>query len=47
MLWELKRTVSMRRFFWAPKTNVTNDGQGNIQNFMLKFFVNLDLDILP
>ena len=22
MLWALKRTVSMRQFFWAPKTNV-------------------------
>ena len=22
MLWVLKRTVSMRRFFWAPKTHV-------------------------
>ena len=26
MLWVLKRTVSMRRFFWAPKTNVKTDG---------------------
>ena len=22
MLWELQRTVSMRRFFWASKTGV-------------------------
>ena len=22
MLWVLKRTVSMRRFFWAPKTYI-------------------------
>ena len=22
MLWVLKRTVSIRRFFWAPKTRV-------------------------
>ena len=26
MLWVLKRTVSMRRFFWAPKTHVLIDG---------------------
>ena len=26
MLWVLKRTVSMRRFFWAPKTYVKTDG---------------------
>ena len=26
MLWVLKRTVSMRRFFWAPKTHVQTDG---------------------
>ena len=26
MLWELKRTSLMRRFCWAPKTNVKNDG---------------------
>ena len=26
MLWVLKRTVSMRRFFWAPKTYVKIDG---------------------
>ena len=26
MLWVLKRTVSMRRFFWGPKTNVKTDG---------------------
>ena len=25
MLWVLKRTVSMRRFFWAPKTYAKND----------------------
>ena len=25
MLWVLKRTVSMRRFFWAPKTHVQID----------------------
>ena len=26
MLWVLKRAVSMRRFFWAPKTYVKTDG---------------------
>ena len=26
MLWVLKRTGSMRRFFWAPKTDVKTDG---------------------
>ena len=26
MLWVLKRTVSMRRFFEAPKTHVKTDG---------------------
>ena len=25
MLWVLKRTVSMRRFFWAPKIYVQTD----------------------
>ena len=25
-MWVLKRTVSMRRFFWAPKTYVKTDG---------------------
>ena len=25
-LWVLKRTISMRRFFWAPKTYVKTDG---------------------
>ena len=26
MLWVLKRTISMKRFFWAPKTYVKIDG---------------------
>ena len=45
MLWVLKRTVSMRRFFWAPKTYmyVKTDGQENIYNFTLKIFVYLSL----
>ena len=29
MLWVLKRTVSMRRFFWAPKTYVKGDSKPN------------------
>ena len=33
MLWEFKRTVSMRRFFWAPKTYVLIDGYRNKCNF--------------
>ena len=36
MLWVLKRTVSMKRFLWAPKTYVKTDGKDNIYNFMLK-----------
>ena len=32
MLWELKRTVSLRRFFWAAKTYVLTDKQ----NFTVK-----------
>ena len=43
MLWALKRCVSMRRFFWAPKTYVQTDGLENIYNFTLKNFVYLNL----
>ena len=43
MLWVLKRTVSMRRFFWAPKTYVKINELENIYNFMLKNFVYLNL----
>ena len=45
MLWVLKRRVSMRRFFWAPKTYryVKIDGLENIYNFTLKIFVYLNL----
>ena len=39
----LKRTVSMKRFFWAPKTSVQTDGLKNIYNFTLKNFVYLNL----
>ena len=36
MLWVLKSTVSMRRFFWAPKTYVKTDRLENIYKFELK-----------
>ena len=39
MLWVLKRTISIRRFFWAPKTYVQTDGLVYIYNFTLKTFV--------
>ena len=45
MLCVLKRTVSMRWFFWAPKTYVKTDGLENIYNFTLKNFVDLNLSI--
>ena len=43
MLWVLKRTVSIRRFFWASKTYVQTDGLEYIYNFTLKTFVYLNL----
>ena len=43
MLWVLQRTVSMRRFFLAPKTYVKVDGKENIYNFVLNNFVYLNL----
>ena len=43
MLWVLKRTISMRRFSWAPKTYVKTDGKENIYKFMLKNFAYLIL----
>ena len=45
----LKRTVSMRWFFWAPKTYVQTDGLENIYNFTLKnsVYLNLCLDHQP
>ena len=43
MLWVLKRTVSMRRFFWAPKRYVKIDGWENINNYTLKNGVYLNL----
>ena len=41
MLWVLKRTVSMRRFFRAHKTYIITDGEENFDNFMLKTLVYL------
>ena len=43
MLWVLKRTVSMRQFFWAPKTYAKIDGWENINNCTLKNGVYLNL----
>ena len=43
MLWVLIRTVSMRRFFRAPKPNVKTDGLENIKNFSMKSFAYLGL----
>ena len=43
MLWVLKRTVSLRRFFRAPKTHVLFDGLENNFNFTLIKFPYLDL----
>ena len=37
MLWVLKRTVSMRRFFRAPKTYVKIEWLENIYNVTLVF----------
>ena len=39
MLWVLERIVSIRRFFWAPKTNDTIDRKENMHNFTLKNFM--------
>ena len=38
MLWVLKRTVSMRQLFWAPKTYAKIYGYENIYNFTLILF---------
>ena len=42
MLWVLKRTVSMRQFFWAPRTYAKNYWKEYIYDFTLKFFVYLN-----
>ena len=47
MLWVLKRTVSMRRFFWAPLSYAKIYGLENIYNFTLKIFVYLNLCLKP
>ena len=39
MLWVLKRTVSVRGFFWAPKKYAKTDELENIYNCTLKNFV--------
>ena len=36
MLWVLKRTVTMRRFFYHPQKSAKTDGKENIYNFTLK-----------
>ena len=46
MLWVLKRTVLMRRFFRAPKTDVKTDEKENIYNLTLKICVYLNLCLL-
>ena len=38
MLWVLKKNLSMRRFFWAPKTYVQIDGLENINNLSSTIF---------
>ena len=47
MLWVLKRTIPMRRFFWAPKTYVKIDGLENIYNFTLKFVLSKPVKTTP
>ena len=43
MVWVLKRTISKRWFFRAPKKYAKNNGQENIDNFPRKIFVYLNL----
>ena len=43
MLWVLKRTVSMRRFFWAPKHMLKLMGKKTFTKFTQKSFVYLNL----
>ena len=45
MLWVLKRTVSRRRFFRAPKAYVVTDGLENNRNFTQTFLAKLALCI--
>ena len=48
MLWVLKRTVSMRLFFKAPKTYkyAKADGYENIYNFALKIYFSYKRDLV-
>ena len=46
MLWVLKSTVSMWRFFWAPKIYVKTDRKENIYYFTLKEICPLLIRIL-
>ena len=46
MLWVLKRTVSKRRFFWAPKTYVKTDRWENIYNFTPKKCLSKPMKVL-
>ena len=46
MLWVLKRTVLMRRFFRAPITYVQTDGLENNGNFALKAFAILHIGVI-
>ena len=46
MLWVLKRTVSMRRFFWAPKTYAKSYWEENIYNFTLKILLTYPVYII-
>ena len=43
LLWVLKRTVSVRRFFWVPITHIRIDELENIHNFTFKYFACLML----
>ena len=45
MLWVLKRTVSMRRFFWAPKHMLKIKGKKILTFFTLKMFGYINLCI--
>ena len=45
MLWVLKRTVAMRRFFWAPNYRLNLMCKKNINNFTLNICVYLDYDL--
>ena len=44
MLWVLKRTVLLRRYFWAPKTYVKRMGK-KTQFYAQKFCLSWAMDI--